>query len=67
MKTIISVLLLALSISASAQDAGALARQNEDRAAANKAANEHINAAYTNNLPNSPGGVYLLVEQVTNK
>lgn len=57
MKTIISFLLLTLSISASAQDARALARQNEDRAATNKTANEHINAAYTNNLPNSPGGV----------
>lgn len=56
MKNICTAVVFALSISASAQDARALARQNEERAAANKAANEHINAAYTNNLPNNPGG-----------
>lgn len=57
MKIIYVSILFFTVLAANAQDARALARQNEDRAAANKAATEHINAAYTNNLPNAKGGV----------
>lgn len=53
-KSILTVALLISTISFS-QDYRTKAQETENRKAADKAANEHINNAYTNNLPNASG------------
>jgi hypothetical protein len=52
------ILIVCASLNSFAQDARQQARANEERQAANKEFNEHLNRVYENNLPNKKGTTY---------